>query len=124
MAGIVIPVAQGPNRNEMTGPTIVDDTLFVAVQHPGEDTPIRETAAENQSRSIQILEGDGPVQDTSFAPARPRRSSRRRKSTQKVSACEAPIANAESLTAATVAGPIWTATLGRPKSAVASKSAA
>jgi uncharacterized protein len=59
MAGIVIPVAQGPNRNEMTGPTIVDDTLFVAVQHPGEDTPIRETAAENQSRSIQILEGDG-----------------------------------------------------------------
>jgi secreted PhoX family phosphatase len=52
-------VAQGPNRNEMTGPTIVDDTLFIAVQHPGEDTPIRATAAETQSRRIQILEGDG-----------------------------------------------------------------
>ena len=59
LAGIVIPVAQGPNRNEMTGPTIVDDTLFIAVQHPGEDTPIRETAAETQTRSIQILKGDG-----------------------------------------------------------------
>ena len=39
-AGRIFPFAYGPPRCEMTGPTWVDDTLIVSVQHPGEDSPI------------------------------------------------------------------------------------
>jgi secreted PhoX family phosphatase len=38
-AGQLIPVGYGPVRCEMTGPTFVDDTLIISVQHPGEDVP-------------------------------------------------------------------------------------
>ena len=39
-AGKVVPFGYGPPRCEMTGPTFVGDTLILAVQHPGEDSPI------------------------------------------------------------------------------------
>jgi uncharacterized protein len=39
-AGVVHPFGYGPPRCEMTGPTFVGDTLFLAVQHPSEDSPI------------------------------------------------------------------------------------
>ncbi len=61
LAGVLCPFAQGANRSEMTGPTIVDDTLFLSVQHPGEDTPIRKVATEKQSREIQVLKPNGGV---------------------------------------------------------------
>jgi uncharacterized protein len=39
-AGVVHPFGYGPPRCEMTGPTFAGDTLFLAVQHPSEDSPI------------------------------------------------------------------------------------
>ena len=36
-AGEIIPLAYGPTRCEMTGPTFVRNTLILSVQHPSED---------------------------------------------------------------------------------------
>ncbi len=64
-AGTVIPVAYGPPRSEMTGPTFVGDHLLLAVQHPGEDSPINGDpnagggAASVLNRDIEILDLDG-----------------------------------------------------------------
>lgn len=56
-AGKVIPFAYGPVRCEMTGPTFVDDTLIIAVQHPGEDCPINDGTP--LSRDIEMLDLNG-----------------------------------------------------------------
>lgn len=58
-AGQICPVAIGPVRCEMTGPTFVDDTLIISVQHPGEDTPIGTGVAD--SREIEMLRLDGSL---------------------------------------------------------------
>ncbi|MBW4666149.1 MAG: PhoX family phosphatase [Cyanomargarita calcarea GSE-NOS-MK-12-04C] len=70
-AGIIRPFAHGPVRCEITGPTFVGDTLIVAVQHPGEDSPIND--GRNLSRNIEMLDLNG----TTFNQARtvPRGSS-------------------------------------------------
>jgi secreted PhoX family phosphatase len=52
-AGVVHPFGYGPPRCEMTGPTFVGDTLFLAVQHPSEDSPINgDPAAGGPAASI------------------------------------------------------------------------
>ncbi len=66
-AGMVFPFAIGPTRSEMTGPTFVGNTLIVAVQHPGEDSPTRAALAANPTitRDIEVLSLDGasiPIQ--------------------------------------------------------------
>jgi secreted PhoX family phosphatase len=60
-AGMHFPFAIGPTRTEMTGPTFVGNTLVLAVQHPGEDSPTRAALAANPTftRDIQILKADG-----------------------------------------------------------------
>ncbi len=63
MAGEVIPFAYGPVRCEMTGPYFIqnaageDETLLLAVQHPGEDSPVGDGV--KLSRSIPMLGLDG-----------------------------------------------------------------
>lgn len=65
MAGEVIPFAYGPVRCEMTGPYFIrnaagqDDTLIVAVQHPGESVPLGD--GTKLSRSIPMLNLDGSL---------------------------------------------------------------
>lgn len=61
-AGLVVPFAYGPPRCEMTGPYFirngnVDETLLLAVQHPGEGSPIGDGV--NLTREIEILSLDG-----------------------------------------------------------------
>ena len=56
-AGEVIPFAYGPVRCEMTGPTFVEDTLILSVQHPGEDCPFQDNAL--LSRDIEMLDLKG-----------------------------------------------------------------
>ncbi len=56
-AGTVIPFAYGPVRCEMTGPTLVGDTLVLAVQHPGENVPIND--GTELSRTIELLDLNG-----------------------------------------------------------------
>lgn len=58
-AGEVIPFAYGPNRCEMTGPTLVGNTLILAVQHPGEDCPIDDGTV--LQRSIEMLDLNGSL---------------------------------------------------------------
>ncbi len=58
-AGQIIPVAYGPVRCEMTGPTFVDDTLIISVQHPSEDVAIGDGTLLN--RSIEMLKLDGTL---------------------------------------------------------------
>ncbi len=58
-AGKVVPFAYGPPRCEMTGPTFVNDTLIVAVQHPGEGCPF--TPNPIVSRDIEMLKLDGSL---------------------------------------------------------------
>jgi uncharacterized protein len=58
-AGHVVPFAYGPNRCEMTGPTFVDDTLIISVQHPGEDCPY--TPRQTLTRTIEMLALDGTL---------------------------------------------------------------
>jgi uncharacterized protein len=53
-AGQVVPLAIGPVRCEMTGPTFVGDTLFLSVQHPGEGDPIG--AGRILNRQIEMLD--------------------------------------------------------------------
>lgn len=59
-AGEILPFAVGPMRCEMTGPTIVDNTLIIAVQHPGEDVPI-DFGQPSLNRDIEILNLDGTL---------------------------------------------------------------
>lgn len=56
-AGQLLPFAYGPVRCEMTGPTFADDTLLLAVQHPGEDVPIND--GTTLSRGIEMLNLNG-----------------------------------------------------------------
>lgn len=58
-AGEAIPFAYGPPRCEMTGPTFVEDTLIISVQHPGEDCPF--TPQVTLSRSIEMLDLNGTL---------------------------------------------------------------
>jgi secreted PhoX family phosphatase len=58
-AGTLFPFAIGPTRSEMTGPTFVGNTLILAVQHPGEDSPARAKAAATVTRTIELLKSDG-----------------------------------------------------------------
>jgi uncharacterized protein len=53
-AGQVVPLAIGPVRCEMTGPTFAGDTLFLSVQHPGEGDPIG--AGRILNRQIEMLD--------------------------------------------------------------------
>ncbi|ERT07483.1 hypothetical protein M595_2565 [Lyngbya aestuarii BL J] len=65
MAGEVIPFAYGPVRCEMTGPYFIrnaagqDDTLLLAVQHPGESVPLGDGV--KLARSIPMLSLDGTL---------------------------------------------------------------
>lgn len=58
-AGRVTPFAYGPVRCEITGPTFVGDTLIVAVQHPGENSPINDGTI--LSRTIELLDLNGTL---------------------------------------------------------------
>jgi hypothetical protein len=58
-AGEIIPFAYGPVRCELTGPTFVEDTLILAVQHPGEDCPINDGTV--LTRNIEMLNLDGSL---------------------------------------------------------------
>ena len=58
-AGKQVPFAIGPVRCEITGPTFVGDHLIVAVQHPGEDSPIGTANPPSFTRSIELLTLDG-----------------------------------------------------------------
>lgn len=64
-AGLVVPFAYGPPRCEMTGPYFirnssgVDETLLLAVQHPGESSPIGDGV--QLGRDIQMLNLDGTL---------------------------------------------------------------
>jgi len=64
-AGVIHPFGYGPPRCEMTGPTFVGDTLFLAVQHPSEDSPINGdpaaggAAASILTRPIEMLDITG-----------------------------------------------------------------
>jgi hypothetical protein len=58
-AGLLVPVAYGPPRSELTGINFIDDTLIVSVQHPSEDAPIGDGTI--LSRSIEMLKLDGSL---------------------------------------------------------------
>jgi secreted PhoX family phosphatase len=60
-AGVHLPFAIGPTRCEMTGPTLVGNTLVISVQHPGEDSPTRAALALNPkiTRTIDLLKLNG-----------------------------------------------------------------
>ncbi|MUL37127.1 PhoX family protein [Gloeocapsopsis dulcis] len=59
-AGELVPFAYGPPRCEMTGPTFIgNDTLIIAVQHPGENCPF--TPQVTLSRDIEMLNLDGTL---------------------------------------------------------------
>ena len=64
-AGMVIPFAYGPPRCEMTGPYFirnssgVDETLLIAVQHPGESAPVGDEV--QLGRDIEMLNLDGTL---------------------------------------------------------------
>ena len=61
-AGKIMPFGYGPPKCEVTGPTFIDDTLIVAVQHPGEDVPINDgTAASVLNRDIEMLDLDSQL---------------------------------------------------------------
>lgn len=69
-AGKQLPFAIGPVRCEITGPTFVGDHLFVAVQHPGEDSPIDAQNSGPRTRSIEMLalNGASTVNQTRSVP--------------------------------------------------------
>jgi uncharacterized protein len=58
-AGLLVPVAYGPPRSELTGINFINDTLIVSVQHPCEDAPIGDGTI--LSRSIEMLKLDGSL---------------------------------------------------------------
>lgn len=59
--GVVLPFATGPNECEMTGPTFTADgsTLFLSVQHPGEDGGWRRNHAFRPETQYDLLSADG-----------------------------------------------------------------
>ena len=59
-AGEVFPFAYGPTRCELTGPTFVENTLIVSVQHPGEDCDWKLTPL-TLSRDIEMLGLNGAL---------------------------------------------------------------
>jgi uncharacterized protein len=59
-AGKIIPFAYGPTRCEFTGPTFVGNTLFLSVQHPGEDCDFQSEPL-TLNRDIEILDLGGAV---------------------------------------------------------------
>ncbi len=60
-AGSIVPLAIGPVRCELTGPTFVDDdTLVLSVQHPGENAPLGRPGL-TVTRDIEMLGLDGRV---------------------------------------------------------------
>ena len=64
-AGMVVPFAYGPPRCEITGPYFirnssgVNETLLLAVQHPGESCPIGDQV--KLGRNIEMLNLDGTL---------------------------------------------------------------
>lgn len=68
-AGELYPFAIGPTRSEMTGPTFIGDTLILAVQHPGEDSPTG-NAVSNFVSNVQMLNlaGSATFNQTRNAP--------------------------------------------------------
>lgn len=58
-AGAIVPVAYGPPRCEMTGPTFIGSTLIIAVQHPGEESRFDQVV--NLNRNIEMLDLDGSL---------------------------------------------------------------
>jgi secreted PhoX family phosphatase len=69
-AGKQLPFAIGPMRAELTGPTFVGDHLILAVQHPGEGSPID---AQNTGPKTPVLEllnlaGTGVFNQTRTVP--------------------------------------------------------
>ena len=63
-AGEIIPLAYGPTRCEMTGPTFVRNTLILAVQHPSEDCIFDQTLEPGTAvliRTIELLDLTGHV---------------------------------------------------------------
>ena len=63
-AGEIIPLAYGPTRCEMTGPTLVRNTLILSVQHPSEDCIFDQTvepAGALLNRPIELLDLTGQV---------------------------------------------------------------
>ncbi|NEP91192.1 MAG: DUF839 domain-containing protein [Okeania sp. SIO2C2] len=64
-AGLVVPFAYGPPRCEITGPYFIrnssgaDETLLLAVQHPGESVPIGDGV--QLGRDIEMLNLDGTL---------------------------------------------------------------
>ena len=64
-AGMVVPFAYGPPRCEITGPYFIrnrsgaDETLLLAVQHPGESCPIGDGV--QLGRDIEMLNLDGTL---------------------------------------------------------------
>ena len=63
-AGEIIPLAYGPTRCEMTGPTFVRNTLILSVQHPSEDCIFDQTvepAGALLNRPIELLDLTGQV---------------------------------------------------------------
>jgi secreted PhoX family phosphatase len=58
-AGVHLPFAIGPTRCEMTGPSFIGNTLVLAVQHPGENSPTLAAAHPTFKRDVQLLKLDG-----------------------------------------------------------------
>lgn len=60
-AGQIVPFAYGPMRSELTGPTFIDDTLILSVQHPGENAPINGQAesVDDAVAEMELLDLDG-----------------------------------------------------------------
>ena len=63
-AGEIFPFAYGPTRCELTGPTFIENTLIISVQHPSEDCvfdPSFNPVTAILTRTIEILNLDGSV---------------------------------------------------------------
>ena len=69
-AGKQLPFAIGPTRSEMTGPTFVGDHLILAIQHPGENAPIKTQNTGPKTPVIELLNlaGTGVFNQTRTVP--------------------------------------------------------
>lgn len=61
LAGVAYPFATAPSESELTGPCFTGDgrTLFLAVQHPGEQGGWRQGSALKPETRYQLLSADG-----------------------------------------------------------------